>query len=52
MKALIDEQTDLTDEEKELLKKLTEEPTSISADLLPKANSFGPPYAPKLEEPR
>ena len=44
---LINDQPDLSDEEKEFLKKLTEEPTSLSADLIPKTNSFVTNYVPK-----
>ena len=47
VKQLINSQLDLTEEEKEILKKLTEEPTSLSADLVPKTNSFATNYVPK-----
>ena len=47
IEALIDEHSDLTDEEKAFLKKLTEEPTSLSADLIPKPNSFVSNYVPE-----
>jgi hypothetical protein len=36
-----------TDEEKAFLKKLTQEPTSLSADLVPRSNSFVSNYVPK-----
>ena len=42
---LINEQTDLSEEDKEILRKLADEPTSLSADLVPKATSFDPQYA-------
>ena len=47
IEALINQQSDLTDEEKAFLKKLNQEPTSLSADLVPRSNSFVSNYVPK-----